>query len=855
MANIRQVKDDTNQVFYPQTHEKAVIDSNGVNLQTKLQNIATPTYVTAWDGASTPVVANIPAGVTVTYDGTDYTGTLAASASTANKTYLVSTGTTDNYNRYVTQLNGSTYSWQNLGSTEIGLSGYATKDEFEEVNDKLRYSVPPKSAQYNKIITYADGSVVAGTSKNMCVISFPVIGGNTYYIDGRVPSATGACLYAFYDENNTFISGSAAITTTGGYESIEVVAPLTAKSIKVSGNAQPSSYPYNPSVKQSVTINDLVDVHEVIGGWVMGKCMKNNQGVGNTCPKTAETWATHRYAVLAVNSNYRYVINGTGTATYRLWSFLNSSNVILSVDSGANTVNDNSLVLIPPLGATQLILNTLDTDGLSYIVHPSVDQSTDQKIERLETRVENDIASAKNEAEQKATLDHNSDIFLNERRYTMTFTAGTNHSSASDQMKINIPAGASFGAMFVSGTADFSTTRSLYAFYADGTNESLGAMTRGNHYFKTAKKDIVAFGNYSAGSDITTSGTMGLAIWNNDARENGQNIFAFNEDAIVKQYLTQIRKTRTGSAKSIVSLLHFSDLHGDDVNLSRIVAFASRYGSYLDDVVATGDNVYNIFSNSFTFWGTAGAGGFLSVIGNHDAWSVDGGPTVATEQECYEKFFAPYIDDWGVTGVVNKCYYYKDYNTDGSYPVRLIVLDCMHLNEDQTSWLTSTLASAKTNGYTVVIAVHYTPSPMHDSTVDKTSTFTCYEASSNSTSWATVVAAESIVQDFIDGGGKFACWLCGHYHTDIFGRSEHGQLFIAVERANTVLAGTYDARVNGTKTRDSFNVFAIDAAAGYIRLFRVGNDVDRTLRPKVSLCYDYVNGVGIYNCGDANTND
>lgn len=131
------MKDSNNAVFYPQTHEKAVVDSNGVNLQTKLASITTPTYVTAWDGASTPVVANIPAGVTVTYNTTTYTGTLAASASTANKTYLVSTGTTDNYNRYVTQLNGSTYSWQNLGSTEIDLSDYATKAELSELDLKV----------------------------------------------------------------------------------------------------------------------------------------------------------------------------------------------------------------------------------------------------------------------------------------------------------------------------------------------------------------------------------------------------------------------------------------------------------------------------------------------------------------------------------------------------------------------------------------------------------------------------------------------------------------------------------------------------------------------------------------------
>ena len=153
MANIIPLKDNTGAQFYPQTHEKAVVDSNGVNLQTKLASITTPTYVTAWDGDSTPVVANIPSGVTVTYDGTSYTGTLAASASTANKTYLVGTGTTDNYNRYVTQLNGSTYSWQNLGSTEIDLSDYATKEELNqleaEVGDKLENGIQKQTYSHS----------------------------------------------------------------------------------------------------------------------------------------------------------------------------------------------------------------------------------------------------------------------------------------------------------------------------------------------------------------------------------------------------------------------------------------------------------------------------------------------------------------------------------------------------------------------------------------------------------------------------------------------------------------------------------------------------------------------------------
>ena len=40
--NIIPLLDDAGEQFYPQTHEKAVIDSNGVDLQTKLANISAP---------------------------------------------------------------------------------------------------------------------------------------------------------------------------------------------------------------------------------------------------------------------------------------------------------------------------------------------------------------------------------------------------------------------------------------------------------------------------------------------------------------------------------------------------------------------------------------------------------------------------------------------------------------------------------------------------------------------------------------------------------------------------------------------------------------------------------------------
>ena len=84
-------------------------------------------FVIAWNGSSTPVVANIPAGVVVKYNGTNYTGTLAASADTVGKFYLVKSTTQvetlDVYDEYATMrptLN--TYAWEKIGDTSIDLS-------------------------------------------------------------------------------------------------------------------------------------------------------------------------------------------------------------------------------------------------------------------------------------------------------------------------------------------------------------------------------------------------------------------------------------------------------------------------------------------------------------------------------------------------------------------------------------------------------------------------------------------------------------------------------------------------------------------------------------------------------------
>lgn len=100
-------------------------------------------FIEAWDGSSEPVVANIPAGVSVEYNSTTYTGTLSASASTKGKVYLVSNGNGE-YDRYKTSYDGTNYSWSPLGSTAMNLSGYATKEEVTQLQEELEGEVKDK---------------------------------------------------------------------------------------------------------------------------------------------------------------------------------------------------------------------------------------------------------------------------------------------------------------------------------------------------------------------------------------------------------------------------------------------------------------------------------------------------------------------------------------------------------------------------------------------------------------------------------------------------------------------------------------------------------------------------------------
>lgn len=102
------------------------------------------------------------------------------------------------------------------------------------------------------------------------------------------------------------------------------------------------------------------------------------------------------------------------------------------------------------------------------------------------------------------------------------------------------------------------------------------------------------------------------------------------------------------------------------------------------------------------------------------------------------------------------------------------------------------------------------------------------------------------IDTFINNGGDFICWLCGHVHQDYLGiiDGHNNQIQISIITASTRLDSAESgepARQTCTKTQDAFDIIAFDTYYKYIRLVRVGCDFDNFGHKLDMLCIDYKN--------------
>lgn len=129
-------------------------------------------YNVAWDGTTEPTVGNIPAGVTVTYEGQTYTGTMAANNATPGAFYLVKSSTQvdgkDVYDEYVPVGPDGSKTWEKIGDTQISLSNIVTAVSLTKQTDTVigtdaTFTITQPTVALSTDATAGDGVISVAT--------------------------------------------------------------------------------------------------------------------------------------------------------------------------------------------------------------------------------------------------------------------------------------------------------------------------------------------------------------------------------------------------------------------------------------------------------------------------------------------------------------------------------------------------------------------------------------------------------------------------------------------------------------------------------------------------------------------
>ena len=365
--------------------------------------------------------------------------------------------------------------------------------------------------------------------------------------------------------------------------------------------------------------------------------------------------------------------------------------------------------------------------------------------------------------------------------------------------------------------------------------------------------------------------------------------------------LVQARYVASDPSVSALTLLHFTDIHGDSKAAVNILDFFSKNSSKINDMVNTGDSVYYYWNSSgqdYQWYKNQHLDRALFVLGNHDGASSESWDYKGKEWD-FDTYFSDYISSRGVTPPTGyddpespyykACYWHKDY---ASAKVRLIGLDCMHFNDgvlytnnDQETWLTEKLQETLTSGnsaygYSVVFLCHY---PIDDYSGaneqwDDTTHKFIYNQKSNgghvmdastgrsvtfhSGDSYTAVARfcmrnkvgtpddyskgsnnpiAEIIQTWMNNGGKFIAWLSGHTHTEYmyYPTRYPNMLCVGLSQAGNTRGTNEGNRSDSSSMHTSANIIVIDTQNKLFKIIRLGKTLDKNLTAHVSLCYNY----------------
>ncbi|MBQ7256497.1 MAG: metallophosphoesterase [Abditibacteriota bacterium] len=291
-------------------------------------------------------------------------------------------------------------------------------------------------------------------------------------------------------------------------------------------------------------------------------------------------------------------------------------------------------------------------------------------------------------------------------------------------------------------------------------------------------------------------------------------------------------------------LFHFSDIHGDKLELERYVEFLGTYGKYFDDAICTGDLVELAAEQGFNYWGEVkGAEKILFVLGNHDfirKWAGENWNDRLSKKELWNQYFAKYIKNWNVNYIEGNPYYYKDYPEKR---FRLIGLDCSFKGEDdaeQLAWYKDVLKGAREMDYYVITAFHYHPGNSEQIKCN----FTEVDHQAGSEPYAgDMTEYYKAVEEFKAEGGKFVLWLCGHTHWEQFAypKAFPTQLHYSIDATNRFQSMMYGnmTRKDGTRSQDLANALIVDTTTKTLKIIRIGANVNSYLVQRNGITLNY----------------
>lgn len=193
-----------------------------------------------------------------------------ASAETMGHVYLIGPDASNNYQRYYTQQNGSSYSWVDLGSTQLDLSTYATEAEVIQLEAKVyvedKLPIPITETGYYIKTSNGVGNHIGGKTESgsYSYMRYPVAPGDIIIVNGT--GGASPRLWCFIDENEIILAAAEASTTESNQQHI---AP--ANSAEVIINTNNTSVP-SYHLTRELTSTRVVELNaDVIKGWILSE--------------------------------------------------------------------------------------------------------------------------------------------------------------------------------------------------------------------------------------------------------------------------------------------------------------------------------------------------------------------------------------------------------------------------------------------------------------------------------------------------------------------------------------------------------------------------------------------------------